>query len=276
MYNDSKARWPTQHLLNIVINDSYFKSLIFNPLCLSPNQDLATSKPTFFPRATGNPKNLDWILLPPSFLDFNVSTSLPQTSPPISKENKSLVNEVKQLSSLNSPISKEISERLNDIIVERIQSTKDRFYKFIAQSRHSPSKAMTLMSSVASTSKRPRIEDADAHLKFWTDHFTHTDSYNHTPCELSRVTDYFFSFIDDKILSSEASSRLSREITTEEVELVIKESPCNSSSGMDGIPYEVYKYAHPAMINLITENFNFYYSKPESLPTKKFLEKRVK
>ena len=36
---------------------------------------------------------------------------------------------------------------------------------------------------------------------------------------------------------------------------------------MDGIPYEVYKYAHPAMINLITENFNFYYSKPESLPT---------
>ena len=286
-----------------VINDSYFKSLIFNPLCLTPNQDLATSKPTFFPRGKGNPKSLDWILLPPSFLDFNVSTSLlPQTSPPISdhllvtvtlkhnnvddqnsnfqkrkcpistslfrkkeiqeviklaserfvedynnepvkavdsfryhvfcllrdltmnqaKENKALVNEVKQLSSSNSPISKEISERLNEIIVERIQSTKDRFYKFIAQSRHSPSKAMTLMSSEASTSKRPRIEDADAHLKFWTDHFTHTDSYNHTPCELSRVTDYFFSFINDKVLSSEASSRLSREITTEEVELVIK------------------------------------------------------
>ena len=153
------------------------------------------------------------------------------------KENKALVNEVKQLSSLNSPISKEISERLNEIIVERIQSMKDRFYKFIAQSSHSPSKAMTLMSSEASISKRPRIEDADAHLKFWTDHFKLTDSYNHTPTEQSRITDYFLSFINDKVLSSEDSSWLSREITTEEVEVVIKESPCNSSSGMDGIPY---------------------------------------
>ena len=75
----------TGDLNTAIINDSYFKSLIFNPLCLTPNQDLTTSKPTFFPRGKGSPKSLDCILLPPSFLDFNVSTSLlPQTSPPIS------------------------------------------------------------------------------------------------------------------------------------------------------------------------------------------------
>ena len=66
-------------------NDSYFKSLIFNPLCLNANQNITKSKPTFYPRGKGNPKALDWVLLPPSFLEFNIDCSLlPQTTPPIS------------------------------------------------------------------------------------------------------------------------------------------------------------------------------------------------
>ena len=284
-------------------NDSYFKSLIFNPLCLNANQNITKAKPTFYPRGKGNPKALDWVLLPPSFLEFNIDCSLlPQTTPPISdhllttitlknslnrsnsnfpkrkipisnllfrksdvqdginlcskrfseqfknepikaidsfryhtfcllrdlsidqaKQNKKLINEIKDLSYKNQSPSKEASERLNEIITERILSSRERFYKFIAQSRHSPSKAMTLMSSESSISKRPRVEDADIHLKFWIDHFKNVDTYDHTPKEQKQNIEFFLNYVksDGNILSNKASTSLSNPITVNEVEFVI-------------------------------------------------------
>ena len=127
------------------------------------------------------------------------------------KQNKKLINEIKDLSYKNQSPSKEASERLNEIITERILSSRERFYKFIAQSRHSPSKAMTLMSSESSISKRPRVEDADIHLKFWIDHFKNVDTYDHTPKEHKQNIEFFLNYVksDGNILSNEASTSLS-------------------------------------------------------------------
>ena len=123
------------------------------------------------------------------------------------KQNKKLINEIKDLSYKNQSPSKEASERLNEIITERILSSRERFYKFIAQSRHSPSKAMTLMSSESSISKRPRVEDADIHLKFWIDHFKNVDTYDHTPKVHKQNLEFFLNYVksDGNILSNEAS-----------------------------------------------------------------------
>ena len=35
---------------------------------------------------------------------------------------------------------------------------------------------------------------------------------------------------------------------------------------MDGLPYEVYKLAHPSMVTLLTDSFNQFYSNPDTLP----------
>ena len=59
-------------------------------------------------------------------------------------ENKKTIQEAKKINR-NETLSEDLSLRMNMILQERTQSSRDRFTNFVARSRNSPSKAMTLM-----------------------------------------------------------------------------------------------------------------------------------
>lgn len=321
-------------------SDSYFKTLLFNPLCLIPSQDITSSKPTFIPRNKTSPKALDWLLFPSIFCDFNITCSiLPQTSPPISdhllttvtlsrqmnlSESETFINrktyissnlfkseqvrdalrlaskrfsDVKEMNSIdivesyrynafcflsdltrdqavqntrlirqaknlcNQPHSKDTCFKLNEIISERIQSSRDRFLKYISESRHSPSKAMTLLSKESSVSSRPKADDAKTHFEFWKDHFNKNIKID------DKYLNYFLDYVDDRSkLTDDNHKDLEKPITVDEVVNAIKNAPSYSSAGIDGLAYEVYKFADPSFVSHLTEAYNFYYSHPGSLP----------
>ena len=157
---------------------------------------------------------------------FHVNQYLYDLTQHQAEKNKQFIKEIKSL--CDADITPEISARLNEILLERITSSRNRFIKYISESRHSPSKAMTIMSKEASNSGRPSPGDSDKHLNFWINHFSQPTI---PPDEkYDDILEYFFKSIkDDQLLPKEDSTHLEGVITVDEVQKVVSNAPNNSS-----------------------------------------------
>ena len=328
-------------------NDNYFNELLMKPLCLSPDTDPSDCKPTFFPRGNGNPKHLDWMLLPASLSSLTSSTVLTrQTSPPISDhllktvtlksisrssnnsdrksrkkffpissnlfefqevkealcraserlsssnhdsmhvveeyltqshqfmsiltkkqaiENKEVIREAKKLNESNES-SQHLYQRMNEILYERTVSSRDRFRHFIANSRHTPGKAMSIMQKEKVTNKSITPDDFKKHIPYWKRLYKNEKPTSNVD---SKATDTFTKYFNShgKKLSSDAIQSVEKDVTVEEVSAAISSAPSKSSAGLDGISYEFFKLTHSSFHLHLTSVLNQYYSNPESLPS---------
>lgn len=234
---------------------------VLEPLCLIPNQDLSSSKPTFIPRNKTAPKALDWVLLPSIFSDFNISTSLlPQTFPPTSdhlltvvkirrdklsdKDKNFFIGRKPYIASnlFRDPeilaglklASKRIAKINGNDSVQVVQQYQQHSTYFLndltrvqaERNKSIISKAMTMLAKEHNNSQRPRL-DARKHYDFWEQHF------NSPPVGNDLQLNCFLDTISNNKLSNLHSDLLSAPITADEVKLAAHNSPNNSSPGID-------------------------------------------
>ena len=180
-------------------------------------------------------------------------------------QNKRTILEAKKINK-NEVLPEELSLRMNEILQERTQSTRDRFKVFVARSRNSPSIAMTLMQKQKSLSKTIAAEDANNHVEYWKNLYQNKDTDEKEQFDAANQFFNRFEVHRKGILSPEASKSIEKEFTADEISSIIESCPNRSSPGKDGVPYEVFKLAHPSFIQPLTFVLNKYYSNPDSLP----------
>ena len=179
-----------------------------------------------------------------------------------SRQNNKDINEAKRLSETDS-ITPDIKKRITEILRNRTISSRDRFRHFIANSRHSPSKAMTIMQKQKSVSKTITVESLPKHSEFWSKLYAKKSGESDTISS----SDHFFKYISSSgsPLSYTAQQHLKHEINVDELSSTISSAPNRSAAGLE-ISYEFYKLAHPSFLDHLTVVLNRFYSDPESLP----------
>ena len=157
---------------------------------------------------------------------------------------------------------------MNELIYQRTISSRDRFHKFLAHSRNSPSKAMTMMQKEKINQKKATFEDLTEHHRFWseTSYKPYTDPKDYIPGVNPKK--YFIDQLNSsgKFLTDTAISDIDKTITVDELTTAIKSSPFKSSAGIDGVPYEIYKNAHPEFVKHLIFLLNEFYKNPQSMP----------
>ena len=92
-----------------------------------------------------------------------------------------------------SIITPELKQRLSEILHDRTVSSRERFRSFIARSRHSPSKAMTIMQKQKSVSKTITVESLPTHADFWSNLYKlRNDNLRHNLLATSLWSTSFF------------------------------------------------------------------------------------
>ena len=180
------------------------------------------------------------------------------------KEKTRAIIEAKLFCKHSSDPPADLKDAISKLLYERTVSTREKYLSFTAISRHSPSKAMTVMQQEKTQSKTIKKEHLDKNVEYWSRLYDKRIDNNNT----KSARKYFFKHLDQsgKKLSSFAINHLEKEVSEEEVTSVICSSPNRSSPGLDDICYEFYKYTDPSFQRHLTLVLNSFYTDPESMP----------
>ena len=122
------------------------------------------------------------------------------------------------------------------------------------------------MQKQKSLSKTIAAEDANNHVEYWKNLYQNKDTDEKEQFDAANQFFNRFEVHRKGILSPEASKSIEKEFTADEISSIIESCPNRSSPGKDGVPYEVFKLAHPSFIKPLTFVLNKYYSNPDNLP----------
>ena len=89
-------------------------------------------------------------------------------------ENKKFIKEAKEINKYDT-LTPEMSNRMKDILQDRTHSSREKFRKYVANSRNSPSKAMTMMQKHKSIHKTVASEDTLNAIEYWSDLYKNKD-----------------------------------------------------------------------------------------------------
>ena len=156
------------------------------------------------------------------------------------KEKTRAIIEAKLFCKHSSDPPADLKDAISELLYERTVSSREKYLSFTAKSRHSPSKAMTVMQQEKTQSKTIKKEHLDQNVEYWSRLYDKRIDDNNT----KSARKYFFKHLNQsgKKLSSFAINHLEKEVSVEEVTSVIYSSLNRSSPGLDDICYEFYKY----------------------------------